>query len=286
MTVVPKVKENVDRVTSPSESKDGKRPKGGLIEFPSNPSSLSISELKELCVNLGISMDGCFEKQDFIDKLTAYKKSKTSGTNNVKSPTHADSKNATYTDNFPKELPNTLAAVKIISIGAQEVGKSCLIKRYCEGRFVKRYIPTIGVDYGVKVVDTKAGSAAVHFFDLSGNEDFKMIRLDFYSNAQGCIIVFDVNDKESFKLLSNWESEAKAQGVDVSKLHTIVIGNKTDVGHREVPETEGHKWAKTRGYPYFDCSASSGANVNQAFDYLFNAVVKTAMETRKAYGIS
>ncbi len=39
---------------------------------------------------------------------------------------------------------------KILSVGNQEVGKSCLIKRYCEGRFVKRYISTIGIDYGVK----------------------------------------------------------------------------------------------------------------------------------------
>ena len=39
---------------------------------------------------------------------------------------------------------------KILSIGDTRVGKSCLIKRYCESRFVQRYITTIGVDYGVK----------------------------------------------------------------------------------------------------------------------------------------
>jgi GTPase SAR1 family protein len=32
------------------------------------------------------------------------------------------------------------------------VGKSCLIKRYCEGKFVSRYISTIGVDFGVRAV--------------------------------------------------------------------------------------------------------------------------------------
>lgn len=39
---------------------------------------------------------------------------------------------------------------QIISVGDTQVGKSCLIKRYCEGRFVPKYITTIGVDYGVK----------------------------------------------------------------------------------------------------------------------------------------
>lgn len=40
--------------------------------------------------------------------------------------------------------------LKVASMGDTRVGKSCLIKRYCEGRFVDKYITTIGVDYGVK----------------------------------------------------------------------------------------------------------------------------------------
>lgn len=57
--------------------------------------------------------------------------------------------------------------VRIIAVGDVGVGKSCLIKKYCEpDKFVKTHSPTIGVDYGVK-------SASVHvridFFDLSGN---------------------------------------------------------------------------------------------------------------------
>jgi len=59
--------------------------------------------------------------------------------------------------------------IKILSIGDAECGKSCLIKRYCEGRFVSRYIPTIGVDYGVKKINVKNFKIAVNFFDLSGD---------------------------------------------------------------------------------------------------------------------
>lgn len=28
-------------------------------------------------------------------------------------------------------------------------GQSCIIKRYCEKRFVPKYLATIGIDYGV-----------------------------------------------------------------------------------------------------------------------------------------
>lgn len=35
--------------------------------------------------------------------------------------------------------------IKVISMGAGASGKSCLIKRFCEERFVSKYIATIGV---------------------------------------------------------------------------------------------------------------------------------------------
>ena len=62
---------------------------------------------------------------------------------------------------------------KIISVGNQEAGKSCLIKRYCEGRFVKRYISTIGIDYGVKKLEILDHKVCINFFDLSGNDEYK-----------------------------------------------------------------------------------------------------------------
>jgi len=48
-----------------------------------------------------------------------------------------------------------------MSIGDSQVGKSCLIKRYCEGRFVNKYIATIGVDYGVKKTNILGKKIAV-----------------------------------------------------------------------------------------------------------------------------
>ena len=64
--------------------------------------------------------------------------------------------------------------VKIISLGNQEVGKSCLVKKYCEpARFNSTYVPTIGVDYGVKAASKKMNDGRMldiklDFFDLSG----------------------------------------------------------------------------------------------------------------------
>lgn len=45
---------------------------------------------------------------------------------------------------------------------AHEVGKTCLIKRYCEERFVPRYVGTVGVDYGVKKVTARLQPPPAH----------------------------------------------------------------------------------------------------------------------------
>ena len=61
--------------------------------------------------------------------------------------------------------PSTLLLMtifqKVLSVGDSQTGKSCLIKRYCEERFVSRYITTIGVDYGVKKMNLKNRKIAV-----------------------------------------------------------------------------------------------------------------------------
>lgn len=65
--------------------------------------------------------------------------------------------------------------IKVLSIGNLETGKSCLIKRYCEKRFVSKYLPTIGVDFGVTIVNVDEWELKINFFDLSGHTAFKEV---------------------------------------------------------------------------------------------------------------
>ena len=55
---------------------------------------------------------------------------------------------------------------------------------------------------------------AVNFFDMSGNEDYKMIRTDFYNDASGVIMVFDLDNRDSYNALVHWEDEMKRNGVE------------------------------------------------------------------------
>ena len=73
-----------------------------------------------------------------------------------------------------------LYRIKVISMGDQACGKSCLIKRYCEEKFISKYIPTIGVDYGVKPVKMGDYEVRVNLWDFAGATDYQEVRNEFY----------------------------------------------------------------------------------------------------------
>ena len=54
-------------------------------------------------------------------------------------------------------------SIKLISVGDVEVGKSCLIKRYCEGSFVSDYITTIGIDTIMRNVELKSDEKGEYY---------------------------------------------------------------------------------------------------------------------------
>ncbi|CAD7951508.1 unnamed protein product [Amoebophrya sp. A120] len=200
--------------------------------------------------------------------------------------------NQTSGTNNPDNDNNT-SRVKVISIGASNSGKSCLIKRFCEGRFVPRYISTIGVDYGVKTVfvqpsvkqkKNKAAASQQHFpdpkqkikvnfFDLSGHEEFREIRVEFYENAQGVLVCYDSTNAETFrKLESTWLWEARTHGLTFGNAVCLLCANKCDLPSRQVTKQEGQTFAKEHGFYYFELSSQTGENVIQAFNLLFEKI--------------
>ena len=179
--------------------------------------------------------------------------------------------------------PQKKLHIKLISVGDVEVGKSCLIKRYCEGSFVSDYITTIGIDYGVKKVPFNDCQVCINIFDLSGDDDYKVVRKLYYKDTLGVLMVYDTNIKVTFDSLEKWEKEAKANGLDLSKCVVLLMGNKTDLKKKEVKTETAKEWAKSRGYKFFEGSAKDGKNVAEAFKYLFENMFNKTIEQRAKY---
>jgi DnaJ family protein C protein 27 len=178
-----------------------------------------------------------------------------------------------------KEDGKPTPKIKIVSLGESRVGKSCLIKRFCEGnRFVPQYIPTIGIDYGARQFSVDNVQFYAHFWDMSGDDSYFEVRNEFYGDTNGFLLVFDLASRDSFTQLGRWVDEAKRYGADLSV--AVLCGNKGDSPKLTVGNDEAQAFAKKLSIPYFDTSAKSGKNVAEAFTQLFRLVM-TKLKQRK-----
>ncbi|XP_001636068.2 dnaJ homolog subfamily C member 27 [Nematostella vectensis] len=167
--------------------------------------------------------------------------------------------------------------VKIISMGNAEVGKSCIIKRYCEKRFISKYMTTIGIDYGVTKVVVDDKEIKVNIFDMAGHPVFYEVRNEFYKDTQGALLVYDVTSRESFEALDIWLDEIKkdiGSPSDFNSVVFVVCANKVDSRKRLVEESEGRQWAENHKFYYFETSAQTGDGIPEVFQTLFTGVVK------------
>ncbi|CEL94090.1 unnamed protein product [Vitrella brassicaformis CCMP3155] len=258
----------------------------GAFEIPSDPSSLTVKELKDLLSHLGIIHDDCIERGDLLERLRSRRDFAAS--KRPAAPKMPETSPQSYSSKAGRPL-----RIKVISLGAEETGKSCLIKRFCEGRFVNRYISTYGIDYGVKEVQIGSHNIKINFWDLSGHDDFYDIRNEFFDHVQGVLLVFDVTNRQSFERLNGWLQEAKRHSLQLSRASSsrgppfvVLIGNKVDRGGRVVAQSEGAGFAASHGMDYYETSANTGYNVQEALMALFKKAVDQLLSQRHRFGIA
>ena len=87
---------------------------------------------------------------------------------------------------------------KIIIIGDSGVGKSNVLLRYSEGKFVDNYMMTIGINYVYKIICIDGVRIKLQIWDTAGQDKYKTITQNYYRNSQGVLVVFSIDSKDSF----------------------------------------------------------------------------------------
>ena len=162
--------------------------------------------------------------------------------------------------------------IKIILLGDVAVGKTSILGRYINNSFNDDYKCTIQVEHKTKIIDVDLyTSVKMTIWDTVGQEKFRILTKQYYRDAQGAIIVFDLTKKESFDFVPKWIEELNNNGP--GKIPIIIVGNKSDLStQRVVPMDEIKKIIGSK-YLYYDVSAKNGNNISLAFDKIRSQVL-------------
>jgi small GTP-binding protein len=158
-------------------------------------------------------------------------------------------------------MTTSIPLLKIVVAGDGNVGKTSLIRQYCEGRFEQSRVATIGVDFQTKTVEIKDHTVKLSIWDMAGQIHFQSVRTGLYRGSRTAALVYDVTDPESLTHLPGWYEEILAV---VPQQRFLVVGNKIDL-QPEYDTTEAKKFAASIKAPYLTTSASSGTGVQKMF---------------------
>uniref|UniRef100_A0A3B4A5U0 EF-hand domain-containing protein n=1 Tax=Periophthalmus magnuspinnatus TaxID=409849 RepID=A0A3B4A5U0_9GOBI len=162
---------------------------------------------------------------------------------------------------------------KVVLVGNSSVGKTSLLRSFCEGRFHPTTTATIGIDYSVKTLTLDNMQIAMQLWDTAGQERYRSITKQFFRKADGVVVMYDVTVQESFKAVRPWlinVQEAAGEGVPI-----LLLGNKMDIeGEREVSFKEAEHLAFENRVMFFEVSAYTGKNVEESLTHLARVLME------------
>ena len=104
--------------------------------------------------------------------------------------------------------------------------------------------------------------------DTVGQEKYNALNENFYKQANCCLLVYDITNKESFiKIKNYYVNKIKENCKSIVKV--VLLGNKTDLNDkREVSDKDGHDLALKNNYIFMESSCKNNYNVSDAFTAL------------------
>uniref|UniRef100_A0A3Q0RQV7 Calcium release activated channel regulator 2A n=1 Tax=Amphilophus citrinellus TaxID=61819 RepID=A0A3Q0RQV7_AMPCI len=156
---------------------------------------------------------------------------------------------------------------KIVLVGNSSVGKTSLLRRFCDGCFHPGTSATVGIDYSVKTITVDNSQVALQMWDTAGQERYRSITKQFFRKADGVVVMYDITTEQSFTAVRQWLTSVKeGAGEDIP---IMLLGNKTDKAtEREVQKSVGERLAKDCELTFYECSACSGYNVVESMVHL------------------
>jgi len=164
------------------------------------------------------------------------------------------------TSNFNAESPK----YKLILLGDQGVGKSCILNRFLNDTFIEDYQATIGLDFQSKNVQIENQNIHLLLYDTAGQEKFRSLIPMYTRDANIILLVYDISNKDTFNHLPDWIRDLT--NVNINEIIFVIVANKIDLNaQRAVTLEEGQKFAEEHDFLFQEISAKTGIGFPELF---------------------
>ena len=177
---------------------------------------------------------------------------------------------------LPEDYPQYDLSFKLIFIGDSGVGKSCLTTKAVKNNFEEYYQATVGFEFLTFNMKVNDKVIKLQIWDTCGQEIYKSLISNFYRNSSLAVLIYAIDNKESFHHAENWLSDLKSQANPDVRI--FLVGNKADLEEdRKVTKEEGEKYKEEQHLDLFmETSAKTGHNAR-------NVLVEAAKILYKDY---
>lgn len=152
---------------------------------------------------------------------------------------------------------------KIVIIGSSGVGKTAIVHRLSDDVFEDESQTTVGVEFKTHIIRINNETIKLNIWDTAGQERFRSVSKAYFRNAVGAILVYAINNSNSFYELESWINELFQ--LSVPNAVVLLVGNKCDLQEREISENEAISFANSHGIDYIETSAKDATNIDEAF---------------------
>jgi len=154
--------------------------------------------------------------------------------------------------------------LKIIITGEGGVGKTTLLHRFIEGKFIVDTRMTIGVEFFLKAITIHGKKLLLQIWDFGGQDRFRFLLKNYAKGAKGAIFMFDLTRPLTLENIGDWVEICRGEQPD---LPILCVGSKTDLKDLITVEEESliEIRQKYKFFEYLKVSSKTGENVSLAF---------------------